>query len=469
MVETIEETIIVYLLFSDKYFSKIIPFIQPQIFLNENLKEFVKVYIKYSNREKRLKLADVIEKIKNDISLNEAQKKRIKEALKIIKEKLKEVKELKELGQELSIDELVDETEKYFKTRLIENAILEAAQNLQEGKSINLKRIEEALGFAFNTDLGVVYSDIEKRLQYYSDDEKFYPTNIVNLDKLLGGGFVKKSLYVFTGKTNIGKSLLLCAIATLLLKQGFNVLYLSGELTEKMILERIDSNVCNISIRELRTKTKDELRKIFENSKVPGELIIKDFPTGSVSTAQIKSYINDLKLKLNFKPDFIIVDYITLFLSGRLPKSASRDMYNYYKSVAEEFRAIASELDSCVITATQLNREGAKLKKVTSLDTTFISESFGVAFTADFQAILFQNDALRRQGLILMKCVKTRFDSNVGEIYEFKIDYDKMRIEDPSDLSKEEQEEVTRARVMLESSIDEKPGLEVEFEDFEEV
>jgi len=468
--ETIEPTIVSLLLFSDKFFSKVIPFLDSSIFIDENLATFVKYYVKYTGKEKRLKLVDVIEKIKNDEKISKAEKERIKEAIKIIKEKVKELKEYKDLGQEINIDEFVKETEKYFKTRKLENAIIESAQRLEEGKGINLKKIEEAIGFSFDSSLGLIYSDVESKLKYYNEKETFFPTNVKTLDEMLGGGFVKHALYVFTGKTNIGKSLLLCSIAVDLVKQGYNVLYISGELSERMVLMRIDANVYDVSIKQLMNMDLESLRELFEQKKLKGELIIKDFPTSSTNTAQIRSYLDDLKMKMNFQPDFIIVDYITIFLSSRLPMSAMRDSYSYFKAVAEEFRGLAGEYDCCVITATQLNREGAKKKKIGSLDTTYISESFGVAFTADFQAILFQTDALREQNIMLMKVVKSRFDSNVGMTYNFHVDYEKMRIKDVDEnLSDEAINEIERAKYEIEFS-DEKPSLgNIDDLEFEEV
>jgi replicative DNA helicase len=345
-------------------------------------------------------------------------------------ERLSEIQQVDKVTDE---DLLIDEVEKYCQNKALENAILGSVEILEknEGNYGEIEeKIKEALGVQFVVQIGHDYfSDSKARMLSYFEQEEVIPLNIELKNVAMGGGLVKKTLFIYMALTNVGKSVWMCHDAASLLMSGKNVLYITAEMSEKEILKRIDANILDIHIDELSPKlNKDQFKSRLKEAfnKTNGKLIVKQFPTGAANAYHIKSLLNELKLKKGFIPDVIILDYINLFSSTRLPASQAGS-YGYIKAVTEEMRGLAVEKDVAILTATQFNR-GASKKKSTDIDVDDVAESFGIAHTADWAGAIIQSTELREQGKYLLKVIKTRFGANNGKVYTIGIDFTKMKL-----------------------------------------
>lgn len=428
----ITNTILSHLFESSIFFRKVFPYLKKEYFYDDEEKFlFNYIHIYFEKYNKQPSISDIRLFIFNDTKLN---KKEYENIIKYL-DKLK--------VENYDINTLIIEVEKWIQLRALELAILDSVEILEKRPQERYKieeKVKDALKISFTSDLGHDYiKDTPTRFKLYKSGEEFFPSGIDTLDQAMGGGFTKKSLYLFLGKTNIGKTLFLCSIASNLLLKGYNVLYLTAEMSDYRIAQRIDSNILNININQLseieKTEFFDRIKSLV--SKTSGKLIIKEYPTSTTNVQQIKAYLDELKLKKDFIPDFIIVDYLNIFNSYKLSNSIKSDSYNYMKSVSEEFRQLAVELNCGVISATQLNRESSSQKSIDNIDTTGISESFGMAMSADYMGAIFQTPELKQAGKILLKTVKTRFASNVGYVYTLGISYSYMRI---FDLEQKDQE-----------------------------
>lgn len=422
-----EEKIIWNLFNSETYFKRIISYLEPSYFseydgLFKKISEYVSKY------KSNPSLDDFDFFINNDNTLDE-------KSFKALQEKLNSIKSL---SFQLNQESFLLESEKFVKDMALRNAILESAEIIEKNQSKEAipSIIQKAFMKDITSDLGHDYiNDMEKRLQYYQKGIVYTSMGLPTFDKMLGGGFEKKSIYVFVGKQNIGKTLLFTSLVTDLLKKGKNILYISGEMSEEKISMRVDANFLDIPINNLKNLknstelTPDTFRSRFMETihKYNGKLIVKEYPTKTASTLQIENFIEELKLKQNFVPDFLVVDYLGLFKSA-VVNNTTKDTYGYLQSVLEEFRAIASKLNITVVTAHQINRVGSKIKTVGDVSDTDIADSFAILFSADFSAIIFQNEEIRQNNEILFKVTKTRSDSNNNTVYKFKISYDFMRI-----------------------------------------
>ena len=337
---------------------------------------------------------------------------------------------------------LIDMTEKFVQDRAMELAILSSVEILEEGKenrgSIR-EKIEAALAIQFVVDLGHDYfEDAKKRMLAYDEVEETIPLDIDKINEAMGGGLVKKSLFIYAAPPNKGKTLWMCHSAASLLKSGQNVLYVSCEMSEKAITKRVDANLLDIEMKELsiglnKDTFKSRIKDLYK--KTQGRLVARQYPTGGCNSYQLKALLNELKLKKGFTPDVIILDYINIFSSSRLPASAATNTYVYVKSICEEMRALAVEADVCILSAVQNNRGSAKKNTDTGMDD--MAESWGIAMTADWVGTIIQNDELRAMGKYLIKVIKTRFDENNDQVYTVGVIFKKMRL---LNLEEEEQE-----------------------------
>jgi KaiC/GvpD/RAD55 family RecA-like ATPase len=336
---------------------------------------------------------------------------------------------------------LIDEVESFVQNRAMELAILSSVAILDDdgNRGVIREKIEEALAIQFIVEVGHDYfADAKERLASYFEVEEKIPLDIDKINEAMGGGLERKGLFIFAAPPNKGKTLWMCHSAASLLKTGQNVLYISSEMSEKAITKRIDANLLDIEMKELavgldKNKFKSKISELFK--KTQGKLIVKQFPTGTCNSYHIKALLNEIKLKKGFIPDVVVLDYINIFSSSRLPASAATNSYLYVKSICEEMRALAVEFDLCMLSAVQNNRGSAK--KTTDTGMEDMAESWGIAMTADWVGTIIQNDELRAMGKYLIKVIKTRFDENNDSVYTVGVIFKKMRLTNLEDDQQE--------------------------------
>ncbi len=350
----LEDQILSGLIYIDEYARKIIPFLKVEYFEHRTdrvvAEEIVKHFNEYNKHISREALLIELSN-RNDISA--------KESLDV--EKI--VKGLKQT--DTAIEWLVDSTESFFKKRAVYNAILESIQVIQ-GENTKLSEdsipgiLQEALSVSFDTNVGHDYlEDAESRYDFYHLKEEGIPFDLELLNKITGGvGLRKSTLTAIASRTGGGKSLMMCHVAASTLMQGKNVLYISMEMSEERIAERIDANLFNTEIQNLRYLPESTFKSRVDGikNKTQGRLIVKEYPTGAAHAGHFRALIEELKQKKNFIPDLIIVDYINICASQRIRANANANSYTLIKSIAEELRAIAQEYKVPMLTATQLNR-----------------------------------------------------------------------------------------------------------------
>ena len=351
------------------------------------------------------------------------------------------LKSLSKIEEINDVQMLIKQVETWCQNRALEIAILdgvEIIQNKKESKTLIKDKIEKALAVEFDVKIGMdFFKDAAARYDKYIMEEEVIPTDIEKLNELLNGGFRKKSIHCFNGRVNIGKSAILCSLASCFLKQGRNVIYISGEMSEEMISKRIDANLLDIAVNDLNKNLDkkvylSKIKEIF--SKTQGKLIVKEYPTGSANSNHIANLLNEIKIKRGFTPEVLILDYLNIFGSSKLNANAALNSYQYVKSIAEEMRGIAVNFDLAFITATQINRSNFNNN---DLDMTSTSESIGLAATMDFMAGIIQPPELFEQRKYLFKNIKSRFDSNINQVVTVGIDYTKMKLLNLDDQQQE--------------------------------
>jgi len=326
---------------------------------------------------------------------------------------------------------LIERTEKFCKEKAIHNAIMRSITIL-DGKDKQYTEdalpslLAEAISVSFDKSVGHdFYDDAEKRYDYYHMKEDRLPFDLSMFNKISKGGIPRKTLNGILASTGVGKSLFLCHLAAASLKQGKNVLYITMEMSEERIAERIDCNLLNIDIDELfKIGKKTFTTKVEElQSKTHGKLIIKEYPTGNAHAGHFRALLDELKTKKNFLPDVIMIDYLNICASQRV-KNQNANSYTIVKSIAEELRALAVEFDVPVWTATQTNRGGANNSDVSITDT---SESFGLPMTLDFLFAMVRTEELDELGQLLCIQLKSRYgDINYHRKFVVGVDIKKF-------------------------------------------
>ena len=332
---------------------------------------------------------------------------------------------------------LYDKTEKWCQDRALYNSIMESIQII-DGKHNTLTKnalpdiLSKALGVTFDTNIGHDYmEDVESRYDFYHNKEERIPFDLQILDDITKGGLPKKTLNIALAGTGVGKSLFMCHQAASVLNQGKNVLYITMEMAEERIAERIDANLLNIPIDQITNMSKtmlmDKIKKLKTDTN--GKLIIKEYPTGAANANHFRALLNELKLKKNFIPDMIFIDYLNICSSSRMKAmGGSINSYTYIKSIAEELRGLAVEFDLPVVSATQTTRTGYTNSDPGLEDT---SESFGLPATADLMFALVSSEELEQQGQIMVKQLKNRYnDPNKHKRFILNIDRSRMRLSD---------------------------------------
>lgn len=330
----------------------------------------------------------------------------------------------------------IEQTEKFCKDRALYNAISDSIKILDDksGKKqpgMIPQLLTDALSISFNVSLGHDFlEDWEKRFDYYHKRDTHIPFDIELLNKITKGGLLKKTLTVLLAGTNVGKSLAMCHMAAHHLSIGKNVLYITLEMAEEEIAQRIDGNLLNVPLDELTMLPRDVYEKKIKRvrEKTPGKLIIEEYPTSTAGAANFRFLLNELRLKKKFIPDVIYVDYINICCSSRLRQGPNVNSYTYIKAIAEELRGLAVEYNVPLITATQLNREGYSSSDP-GLDDT--AESFGLPATADLMLVMVTNEELQKLGQIMFKQLKNRYRNPFKDRrFVIGIDYDRMRLYD---------------------------------------
>ena len=400
----IQKVILQNLVYNEGYSRRVIPFIKEEYFSeNSERRVFRKIY-DYINQYNKLPNADALTiSLQNDKDLTQTDY----EKCQTLVGDLQPVKD--------DEDWLVDETEKFCKDRALYNAILESIQII-EGKSksktpTSLPSIlSEALSVSFDTNIGHDFlKDAEKRYDFYHKVEQKIPFDIEFFNTITNGGVPQKTLNVVIAGTGVGKSLFLCHHAANCLMQNKNVLYITCEMSEERIAERIDANIMDITLDDMKTLTKSMYgKKLYNATKgVTGQLIIKEYPTATAHVNHFRHLLDELLLKKKFKPDIIFIDYLNICSSARVKASATMSSYSVVKAIAEELRGLAIERNVPVFTATQVNRSGHNNTDI-GLENT--SESFGLPATADLMFALIGTDELDQKNQIIVKQLKNRYN-----------------------------------------------------------
>ena len=434
MTQTIERTTLSNLVFNEEYCRKVLPFIKPDYFdIKEEqvvFNEIVNFVDKYKRIPTQISLEIEVESRKD---LTEDQHKNIVEIIKTLD------------STEVDMEWLVDTTEKFCKDKAIYNAIVEGI-SIIDGKDKNRGAdaipniLTDALAVCFDNAVGHDYfDDSEKRFDFYHRVEERIPFDLDFFNKITKGGLPTKTLNIALAGTGVGKSLFMCHMAANCMSQGKNVLYITLEMAEERIAERIDANLMNVSMEDLHDLPKNMFDSKIESiaKKTNGKLIIKEYPTASAHSAHFRGLIKELAIKRSFKPDMIFIDYLNICASSRLKGASNVNSYTYIKSIAEELRGLAVECDVPIMSATQTTRSGFTSSDLGLEDT---SESFGLPATADFMFALISNEELEGLNQIVVKQLKNRYnDPTVNKRFVLGIDRSKMRL---YDCEQKEQEDL---------------------------
>ena len=331
---------------------------------------------------------------------------------------------------------LIDETEKFCQEKAVYNAIMDSIQILDgkdssKGKGAIPTLLSDALGVSFDPNVGHDYIDnSESRYDFYHRVEKRIPLDLEYFNIITKGGFPQKTLNVALAGTGVGKSMFMCHLSASCLLKNYNVLYITLEMAEERIAERIDANLLDATLDDLAVMPKDVFDRRMERLKknVKGKLIIKEYPTASANAAHFRALLNELELKKNFRPDIICIDYLNICASSRIKAGANVNSFTYIKAIAEELRGLAMERKVPIITATQTTRSGFTNSDPGLEDT---SESFGLPATADFMFALISTEELEKMGQLMVKQLKNRYgDPNKHKRFVVGIDRSKMRLYD---------------------------------------
>lgn len=349
---------------------------------------------------------------------------------------LESLKEIAGDNSEQKLEWLLDTTEKFCQEKAIYNGIMDSIQILDGKDPVRTKGsiptiLSDALSISFDPNIGHDYiSNYNERYDFYHRVEKRIPFDLEYFNKITRGGLPQKTLNIALAGTGVGKSLFMCHMASACLTQNFNVLYITLEMAEEKIAERIDANLLNVTIDDLMVMPKDMFEKRMKKLKdnVKGKLIIKEYPTASANPAHFRALLNDLSLKKNFKPDIIFVDYLNICASSRIKAGANVNSYTYIKAIAEELRGLAVEFSVPIVSATQTTRSGFGNSDPGLEDT---SESFGLPATADFMFALISTEELQQLGQLMVKQLKNRYnDPTLHKRFTVGVDRAKMKLYD---------------------------------------
>ena len=439
MSEKMETTILRNLLSTEEFYRKVVPFLKAEYFEDISERIIFEEINDFSSKYDKMPTAEIVIlqlQQRNDLNEDTYQTS---------------VKHIKEFPQEFTDTAwLVDRTEKWCQERAIYNALLHSIK-IADGGDKEISRdaipsiLQEALAVSFDEYIGHDYVDnASERYDFYHRDEEKLPFDLDKFNAITKGGLPNKTLSIALAGTGVGKSLFMCHCATAALQQGKNVLYITAEMSEEKIAERIDANLLNINIRDISTLPEQLfISRVAEiGRKTEGKLIIKEYPTASAHAGHFKSLLNELSLKKSFKPDILFIDYLNICASSRY-RGHIVNSYTYVKSIAEELRGLACEHDVPIVSATQTTRSGFGSTDVEITDT---SESFGLPATADLMFALISTEELEQSGRIMVKQLKNRYgDPTMHRRFTVGVDRAKMKLynvdDDPAELAITDHEE----------------------------
>ena len=431
--ERIEITIIRNLIHNEDYSRKVIPFLEPTYFERRSEKiifeEISSFIVKYGSAV-TIEALNIEVENRNDVTEDE-------------------VKEIVDINQNLNdspVDQqwLFDVTEKWCRDRAIYLALMESI-HIADGNDEKKNRdaipsiLSDALAVAFDNNVGHDYlQNYEERYDYYHKKEEKIEFDLEYFNKITKGGLPNKTLNIALAGTGVGKSLFMCHHASSVLLQGRNVLYITMEMAEEKIAERIDANLLDVSIQNLNDLPKNTFEKKVINisKKTQGQLIIKEYPTASAHAGHFKTLLNELALKKSFKPDIIFIDYLNICASSRYRAGSNVNSYSYIKAIAEELRGLAVETNVPIVSATQTTRSGFASSDVDLTDT---SESFGLPATADLMFALISTEELEGLNQLMVKQLKNRYnDPTIFKRFVIGVDRAKMRLYDCEQKAQED-------------------------------
>ncbi len=431
--ERIETTALKNLIHNEEYTRKVLPFLKPEYFSDRHeqilFNEIEKFVSKYNNLPTKESLS--IE-INSNKTVNEDEYKKITDIISSLD------------PTKVDLNWLVETTEKFCKDRAIHNAILGGIQIIdgkdkQHTPEYLPEMLSNALAVSFDQKVGHDYLEESKeRFDFYRTKEERLELDLDYFNKITRGGIPSKTLNICLAGTGVGKTMFMTHLASSILLQGKNVLYITMEMAEERIAERIDANLLNVGMSDLEELPyqmyETKINKL--QSKTTGKLIIKEYPTASAHTGHFKSLINELALKKSFKPDIVFIDYLNICASSRFKAGSNVNSYTYIKSIAEELRGLAVENDIPIFSATQTTRGGYVSSDVGLEDT---SESFGLPATADFMFALISNEELEEKNQILVKQLKNRYnDPTLNRKFIIGVDRSKMRLYDVEQIAQED-------------------------------
>ena len=431
----LEQIILKNLIHNEEYTRKVLPFIKGEYFSDQTEKLVFKEVYDFVNKYKNLPTHEsLVINITEKTNLTEPQ---VKESIDL----LRDIEQTKD--DKVELQWLTEQTEKFCQDKAIYNAIMESVSILDDKNGKKAKGeipqlLADALGVSFDSNVGHDYmQDFEERYDFYHRVETRVRFDLDIFNKITKGGLPIKTLNIALAGTGVGKSLFMCHVAASCISQGHNVLYITLEMAEEKIAERIDANLLNIDLNELQTISRGDYERKFDvlKSKTQGKLIIKEYPTASASVLHFRALLNELRLKKNFKPNIIFIDYLNICSSARIKPGGNVNSYTYIKSIAEELRGLAVEFALPVVSATQTTRSGFSNSDPGLEDT---SESFGLPATADFMFALVSNEELEGLNQILVKQLKNRYsDPNYYKRFVVGIDRTKMRLYDAEQTAQE--------------------------------
>jgi len=425
MMDRIEKVILRNLVYNEEYLRKVLPFIEPDYFNDRNERVVFEHITKYAAEYNSLITKEVLQieiEDRRDITQDE------------VKNIFGTISELEDI--ECDFEWLSDTTEKWCRDRAIYLALMESIK-IADGQDDKKNRdaiptiLSDALSVSFNRNVGHDYlEDYEERYELYNRKESRIQFDLEYFNKITKGGLPNKTLNIALAGTGVGKSLFMCHHASSVLLEGKNVLYITLEMAEEKIAERIDANLLNVNIQEIV----DLPKPIFEGKvtnlakKTQGSLIIKEYPTASAHSGHFKALLNELALKKSFKPDIIFIDYLNICASSRYRAGSNVNSYSYIKAIAEELRGLAVETNVPIVSATQTTRSGFSSSDIDLTDT---SESFGLPATADLMFALISTEELETLNQIMVKQLKNRYnDPTIYKRFVVGVDRAKMRLYD---------------------------------------
>ena len=410
-----------HLLNNEDYCRRVVPYLKNEYFEGTH-KTVFDLIVNFVSKHNKLPTSKILE----------LELKKIKAPEDILNNASRLVTEIAEKS-DIDTDYLIAESEKWCKERAVYNAIMDSI-GIIDGKDNERSEgaipeiLSTALGVSFDEQIGHDYiDDSEERFEFYNRKEDRIPFDLDYFNKITKGGLPNKTLNIALAGTGVGKSLFMCHCAAGVLNQGKNVLYITMEMAEERIAERVDANLMNLPIESLGSISKhvfdDKIGKIAKAST--GKLIVKEYPTGSAHTGHFRALLNELRLKKNFSPDMIYIDYLNICASSRMKgMGGSINSYTYIKAIAEELRGLAVEFNVPIVSATQTTRSGFSNTDVGLEDT---SESFGLPATADLMFALISTEELEELGQIMVKQLKNRYN-DITKYKRFVVGVDRSRM-----------------------------------------